>query len=226
MVSVWSAVAISWGIIPWVSFWLFTFSVKHLFISFAHFSGGFLFWFGFFVFVCLKAVIEQFASHSMVFCLHNPGLKWEDYSIWDGLGVKKLDLVWGECKRKTGTSFLVFTTEASVYLCQEYTCVRDTLLSVRSSACFFVPFLSVWQPWRQSGGVSIPHWHCLRNSNPLPPSLPYFSSTPVEPLPLWPWDCGLLHTLQAPFDVIHDLILNWNPRSFLSHTPLSLGISS
>lgn len=195
MVSVQSAVAILWGIIPWVSFWLFTFSGKHLFISFAHFSGGFLFWFGFlFLFVCLKVVIEQFASHSIVFCSPNPGLKWEDDSIWDGLGVKKLDLVWGGCKRKTGTLFL-FLLLKPLFTFVSNTPASGILFSQRGPVPFIFPFLSVWQPWRQSGGVSIPHWHCLRNSNPLPPSLPYFSFTPVEPLPLWPWDYGLLHTL-------------------------------
>lgn len=189
MVSVWSAVAISWGIIPWVSFWLFTFSVKHLFISFAHFSGGFLFWFGFFVFVCLKAVIEQFASHSMVFCLHNPGLKWEDYF---GMGWESRNLTWSEAsvREKLVRRFLFLLLKPL------FTFVRNTPASgILFSQLGPVPvflFLSwVCDSHEDSLGVSVfltdTAWETATHS-----PLPYHISLPpqLNPCPSGPGIAG------------------------------------
>lgn len=74
-------------------------------MSFAHISVGFY-----------KVLIEQFATHSIMFCLFNAAN--EDYFFKNGLRFKKLYLREGVCKKKTGTLFW-FTTETLACPCQE-----------------------------------------------------------------------------------------------------------
>lgn len=101
-ISVWSALAISWEELALDSF-LITFSQSQWT---ACSCSPYFRWF-------FKVLIEQFATHSIMFCSFNAGLKWEDYFFKNGLRFKKLYLVWRRCKKKTGTLFLVYYWDSS-----------------------------------------------------------------------------------------------------------------
>ena len=117
------------------------------------------------------------------------------------------NFVWyeGGVRGKLVPSFW-FTIETSclplsgVNLHKEYSALlaRFRTSSLMSSMCNSLADI-------RDAGV-VPHWHCWRDASPSPPSLLCFSSTPtgwLAFLPIWHWDPGLLHTLEASFEVIH-----------------------
>ena len=121
------------------------------------------------------------------------------------------NFIWyeGGVRRKL-VPYFWFTTETSclplsgVNLHQEYPALsaRFRTSSLLSSMCNSLADI-------QDAGV-IPHWHCWRNASLSPPSLLCFSSTLtgwLAFLPIWHWDLGLLHILEASFEVIHNVVL-------------------